>query len=272
MKDKLLILGRGYIGGRLHEELGGEFFQERISSFKETEERIKKISPSIIINSIGYIGRNVDDCELDIDKTLLSNSFVPVILGEIALRNNIRLVHISTGCTFHYDYGADKPITEDKTPDFLDLFYSRSKAYSEEALKLLCVQYPVLILRIRVPLDNRKHKKNILDKLIGYDKVIDLPNSVTYIPDFILALKHLIKIKATGIYNTVNKGGLRYPELLDVYKKHVPNFSYKIVDYRELNMVRTNLILSTRKLENSGFKVRDIHEVLEECVEGYLKY
>jgi 3,5-epimerase/4-reductase len=272
MKDKLLILGNGYIGSRLHEELGGELFGGKIYNFKEAEENIKKISPRIIINSIGYIGRNVDDCELNIDKTLISNSFVPIILGEIALRNNIRLVHISTGCNFHYDYKSDKPISEEKTPDFLELFYSRSKAYSEEALKPLCVKYPILILRIRVPLDNRPHKKNILDKLIGYKKVIDLPNSVTYIPDFVNALKHLIEIKASGIYNVVNSGALMYPEILEVYKRHVPDFSYEVVDYRKLNMVRTNLILSTRKLENSGFRVRDVHEVLEECVENYLKY
>jgi hypothetical protein len=94
---------------------------------------------------------------------------------------------------------------------------------------------------------------------------------VTYIPDFIKALRHLIKIKATGIYNVVNKGGLKYPELLEVYKRRVPDFSYKVVDYKKLNIVRTNLVLSTRKLENSGFKVRNIHEVLEECVENYLK-
>ena len=38
-------------------------------------------------------------------------------------------------------------------------------------------------------------------------------------PDFAKAVKHLINVEAKGIYNVVNKGGLRYPELLDVYKK-----------------------------------------------------
>jgi 3,5-epimerase/4-reductase len=108
--------------------------------------------------------------------------------------------------------------------------------------------------------------------LIAYNKVIDLPNSITYIPDFIRALSHLIKINASGIYNVVNKGALKYSELLEVYKRHIPRFSYEVIDYRKLNMIRTNLVLSTRKLEKSGFKVRDIHEVLEECVENYLKY
>jgi len=66
-------------------------------------------------------------------------------------------------------------------------------------------------------------------------------------------------------------GVLRYPELLDVYKKYKPDFQYEIIDYKQLKLVRTNLVLSTEKLEKTGFKMRDIKEVFEECVKGYLK-
>ncbi|MDD4979744.1 MAG: sugar nucleotide-binding protein [Candidatus Omnitrophica bacterium] len=272
MKDKILIFGKGFIGTRLQEELNCDLADRKIYSYKDAEEEIKKARPDVIINCIGNVGTNVDECEKDLDKTLLANTFVPVILAEAALRNNIRLVHISTGCIYHYDYHKDKPIDEEKEPDFFELFYSRAKIYSEKALTALSKKYPVLIIRIRVPLDNRPHPRNILTKLINYKRIIDLPNSVTYIPDFIKALRHLIKTDAKGIYNVANKGGLRYPQLLDIYKKYVSGFKYEIVDYKELNMVRTNLILSTRKLEKSGFKTRPIKEVLEECVSSYIKY
>lgn len=272
MNNKILILGNGYIGNRLHEGLDSELSDKRIHSLADAEEEIKKFNPSTIINCIGHIGRNVDDCELDKDKTLMSNTFVPVILAEAALRNRIKLIHISSGCIYHFDYSKDTPIDEDKMPDFFELFYSRTKIYAEQALKALFKECPILIVRIRVVLDNRPHPKNLLTKLIGYKKIIDIPNSVTYVPDFIKALKHLIEINADGIYNVTNKGALRYPELLDIYKKYVPDFKYRLISYEELNLVRTNLILSTRKLELSGFKVRDIREILEECVKDYLKY
>jgi len=272
MEHKILILGCGFIGNRLKEELGSEISDRKIYSFKDAEDEIKKFSPKIIINCIGHVGTNIDDCELDKDKTLISNTFVPLILGEVALRNDIRLIHISSGCIYHFDYSKDKPIDEDKAPDFFDLFYSRSKIYSEQALGLLSKKYPILIVRIRIPLDNRPHPRNILTKIINYKKVIDIPNSITYIPDFINALKHLIKIEAKGIYNVVNKGVLKYPELLEIYKKYCPSFQYQVIDYKDLNLVRTNLILSTSKLERTGFKVRDIKEVQEECVQEYLKY
>ena len=272
MKNNTLIFGRGYIGTRLQEELKCEISDKKIYSYIDVEAELKKFKPTTIINCIGNVGRNVDECEKDLDKTLIANTFVPIILLEASLRNNIKFIHISTGCIYHYDYSNDTPIDENKEPDFFELFYSRAKIYSERAIALLSKKYPVLIIRIRIPLDNRPHPRNLLTKLINYKKVIDLPNSVTYIPDFIHALKHLIKINAKGIFNVVNKSGLRYPELLDIYKKYVPDFEYEVVDYKKLNIVRTNLLLSTEKLENVGFNVRDIKEVLQECVENYLKY
>ncbi len=271
MNNKLLILGKGFFGEKLHTALGCNISDRKIYSLKDIEEEIKKFKPNVIINCIGYIGRNVDDCELDKDKTLMSNAFVPLMLAEAATRGKIKLVHVSTGCIYHFDYAKDKPIGEEKIPDFFDLFYSRSKIYSERALGVLCSEYNILILRPRVPLDCIPHPKNLLTKLINYKKAIDLPNSVTYIPDFVDAVKHLLKIDATGIYNVVNAGGLRYPKLMEIYKKYKPGFKYETVDFKKLNLVRTNVVLSTDKLEKSGFKIRNINEVLEECVKGYLR-
>ncbi|MEW6075478.1 MAG: sugar nucleotide-binding protein [Candidatus Omnitrophota bacterium] len=270
MNEKILILGNGYIGKRLHEGLGAEVSDVKIYSLADAEEEIRKFNPSVLINAIGYIGNTVDDCEQDKDKALMANAFVPLILAEAAMRNHIKLVHISSGCIYRFDYLSDDPVTEDKTPDYFDLFYSRTKIYSEQPLRILSKSYPILIVRIRVPLDNRPHPRNLLDKLIKYKKIIDIPNSLTYVPDFIQATKHLLKIDATGIYNVVNKGTLKYPDLMYAYKKYVPGFEYEVVDLKNLALKRTNLIMSCDKLEKSGFKVRNIKDVLEECVKEYL--
>lgn len=272
MANKVLILGNGYFSKRISEELGYEICEDRINCLKDALNIIAAKGPEVIINCVGRIGRNVDDCELDKDATLMANTFVPFILAEAALRNNIKFVHISSGCIYHYDYAAEKPISEEKMPDYFNLFYSRAKIYSEQGLLALTKEYPVLILRPRVPLDNRPSPKNLLTKLITYKKVISSPNSATYMPDFIRALEHLIKINARGIYNTVNKNPLKYPDLMRLYKKYVPDFQYEVIGAKELNTPRTNLVLSTEKLEKSGFKVRAIEEVLEECVKGYIKY
>src|SRR3989338_1758521 len=127
MKDKILILGKGYIGSRLQEELSCDISDRKIYSYKDAEEEIKKFHPEILINCVGFTGKNnVDDCELDKDRAITANVFIPVILAEAALRNNIRLIHISSGCIYHYDYSKDTPIDETKEPDFFELFYSRT--------------------------------------------------------------------------------------------------------------------------------------------------
>jgi len=273
MKDRILVLGKGYIGQKLQEALGCVISDARISTYTDAESVIKKYNPKILINCIGYPGRNnVDDCELDKDKTISANTFVPILLAEATLRSGVKLVHISSGCIYHFDYIKDKPVDEDRPADFFELFYSRAKSYADEALELLSHKFNILVVRTRIPLDRQPHPKNLLTRLIKYRNVIDLPNSVIYIPDLVDALRHLVNIDAKGIYNVVNDGGLRYPKLLDIYKKYVPDFKYKTVDFSKLNIVRTNLILSTQKLEHSGFKIRKIDEVLEECVKGYLKH
>jgi 3,5-epimerase/4-reductase len=272
MKYKVLVLGNGFMGEKIAQEMDCGMCGKRILSLTDAQAVVDEHKPDIIINCIGHTGaHNVDDCEIDKDKTLIANTFVPIILAETALRNDIKLVHISSGCIYNFDYSKQKPITEDEIPDFFDLYYSRSKIYAERALDVMAKKYNILTVRIRIPLDNRPHPKNILTKLIKYGKVIDIPNSVTYVPDFLKALKHLIKIDAYGIFNVLNKYGLRYPDLMEIYKKYVPGFEYTTIDHRKLGLVRTNLVMSVKKLEKTGFAVRPIKDVLEECVKEYVK-
>ena len=273
MSTKILVLGNGYMGQRIREALGCSVEEQRISSLADAQKVLAKHKPEILINAVGFTGGgSVDGCEADLEKTIFSNTFVPLLLAEACLRNQVKLVHISSGCIYHFDYKkGQRPINETQIPDYFDLYYSRTKIYSEQPLVNLSRAYDILITRIRIPLDDRPHPKNILSKLIQYKRVIDIPNSVTYVPDFLAALKHLLKIKARGLYNIVNKGTLRYPQLLKCYQKHVPDFRFERISYASLKMNRTNLALSCKKLEDSGFKIRPISAVLEEAVNGFLR-
>src|SRR4030042_3457451 len=102
MKNDILVFGKGFIGQRLQEEFGCLIIDKMITSFKDAEEEVQIHKPDIIINCIGYTGaRNVDDCELEKDMTLTANTMVPLILAEVALRNKIKLIHISSGCIYN---------------------------------------------------------------------------------------------------------------------------------------------------------------------------
>ena len=273
MNIKPVILGNGFIGQRLGKELSCPISTRPISSFEDVESVIEEHRSNVLINCIGFVGKNsVDECEGNRSKTLFANTYIPILLAEVAFRYNVKLVHLSSGCIYHYDYGNDSPISETEIPNFFNLYYSRTKIYSEAMLKTLNNFANILILRIRIPLDDRPHQKNLLTKLIKYQKVLNIANSITYIPDFIKAVKHLLAINATGVFNTVNDGALQYSRLLDIYKHYVTDFNYSIIDYKTLGLVRTNLILSVNKLKASGFSIRNIDNVCEECVTNYLEY
>jgi nucleoside-diphosphate-sugar epimerase len=203
---------------------------------------------------------------LEKDKVLLANSFVPLILAEACLRAGVKLVHIGTGCIFNFDYDKDKPIQEWGQDYFLKLFYSRSKIYSEAALQILSGDYNILVLRIGTP--DCASIPGIYGQAIK-SGMVWIANSVSYIRFFRAVAFE--KTGARGVYNVVNKGGLRYPDLMNIYRKYVPSYKFKMVSVKSLGLTRTNLILSTAKLEKSGFKIRHINSVLEECVKEYLK-
>ena len=271
MANKMLIFGKGYIGSKMQECFNCYITGKAIKKYRDIQVEINKHKPKIIINCIGSTGKNsVDDCEKDIDGTIFANTFVPILMAEAAIRNNIKLIHVSSGCIFHYNYQKQTPIKETTVPNYHDLYYSRTKIYSDDVLNHLSKSYNILIARIRIPLDTTPHPKNIINKLLKYKTVIDIPNSVTYVPDLLMAIRHLIKIDATGVYNVASKGGLRYPFLMDEYRKYNPQFKYSTISMKRLKIKRTNLLMSTRKLEKSGFKVRSIKEVVRECVRQYV--
>lgn len=275
MNHKILILGNGYLGQKLKKPFTAPLAKRRIKSYADIDTLIRAYKPKILINCIGHTGRrNVDDCELVLNKTLSSNTFIPILLAEAAFRHKIKLVHISSGCIYHYNYNQPNAIGEQRAPDYFDLFYSRTKIYAENVLMQLAQRKDtnILITRIRVPLDNQPHPKNLLTKLIQYKKVIDAPNSITYIPDYIKALQHLIQIDARGIYNTVAKGPLTYSDLLNAYQAYHPNFKYRIIKLKDLKLTRTSLIMSVQKLEKTGFKVRSTKDIIKECVDQYVQY
>ena len=84
-------------------------YEGRILSYQDALAAFEKHKPTVIVNCIGYTGaRNVDDCELDVDKSMLANTMVPIWLGELVFRNPVKLVHISSGCIYHYDYSKQK--------------------------------------------------------------------------------------------------------------------------------------------------------------------
>ncbi|MBU6370951.1 MAG: NAD-dependent epimerase/dehydratase family protein [Patescibacteria group bacterium] len=270
-QSKIIILGNGFLANRLKEENGWTICSDRIESYRDLEAIVRKHVPKVIVCAIGFTGAsNVDDCEKDIDRTIQANTVVPIYLAELSFRfPDVHILDISTGCMFA---DPDREYDDDDIGDYDALFYSRTKIYAEEMLKYPARQgRKISICRIRLILDWKSSAKNALDKLIRYKTIIDIPNSLTYVPTMCRAFDFIIANKVYGVINIVNDGTLRYPKLLDEYKKYVPSYSYEITTLKKLGIDRTNVRLLPRRLAELGFKNETVDEVVRDCVKRYVE-
>ena len=111
-------------------------------------------------------------------------------------------------------------------------------------------------LRVRMPIsDDINANRNLITKLIKYEKVVNIPNSVTILDDMLpIAIDMTIK-ELKGIYNFTNPGVISHNEILSLYKQYVdPNFKWTNFTVEEQSKVikagRSNNYLDTTKLQS----------------------
>ena len=269
---KHLIFGNGYLGNKIKDFLDDSFLSKiRVNSKEDVMLALEEHNPEVVINCIGQTGRpNIDWCEDHKLETLYSNAIVPFYILQACQEKNIYLVNLGSGCIYSGDNNK-KGWSEEDEPNFDGSFYTRSKIICEKILK----EYPnVLLLRLRLPIDESKNERNLINKLLKYNKIIDIQNSITVFPDMLLPLKQLIEKKVTGIINFVNKDSIKYSELLEIFEKILNKQKwYKFINEKELSDIakagRSNCVLSTNKIESIGIELTDVREALAETFGKY---
>ena len=234
-------------------------------------EFLDKEKPQIVINAVGESGKlSIDWCETNKESTMLGNVIAAANISITCSQREIYFVHLSSGGVYNGN-NNQKCFSEVDEPNFYNSqFYAKTKILSEKILK----EFPGLILRINLPIDNRPHERNLIDKIKKYAKVLNVQNSMTIVPDMMEALKILIEKRKEGIYNLVNRGTISLAEIMQKYKEIVDPFhTFQIISLEELNKLtdakRSNCILDTSKLESEGIYMPEIHKAVESCL---LKY
>ena len=207
----------------------------------------------------------------------------PILLAEQCAKKSIHLVHVGSGCIFFgespnthksilqqkivYDYGWNES-------DFANpkSFYSKTKYSCDLAIQDMD---NVSILRIRMPISDKNNQRNLINKLRGYQNIIDIPNSVTFVSDFVKCIDWVIKNKVTGTFHVTNPEPLTAVQVMREYQKHVPSHKFNIISEAELDKLtaakRSNCILDSTKLNNAGFFLTPTQEALKECMANYIK-
>ncbi|XP_065858785.1 trifunctional UDP-glucose 4,6-dehydratase/UDP-4-keto-6-deoxy-D-glucose 3,5-epimerase/UDP-4-keto-L-rhamnose-reductase RHM2-like [Euphorbia lathyris] len=259
---KFLIYGRtGWIGGLLGKicEKKGikyEYGVGRLEDRKSITEDLRKIKPTHVFNAAGVTGRpNVDWCESHKVETIRSNVVGTLTLADVCRQQNVLLMNFATGCIFEYDkehqQGSGIGFKEDDKPNFVASFYSKTKAMVEELLK----EYEnVCTLRVRMPISSDlSNPRNFITKISRYNKVVNIPNSMTVLDELLPISIEMAKRNCRGIWNFTNPGVISHNEILELYKKYIdPGFKWANFSLEEQAKViiapRSNNELDASKL------------------------
>jgi dTDP-4-dehydrorhamnose reductase len=270
----IAIVGRGMMGNRLSQLIPDSILVDvDITNRQSMLNIFEAIKPSAVINAAGKTGRpNVDWCETHQEETYRSNVVGPLTLAGVCKDVGSYMLHIGSGCIF---YGPSLTPGGWREYDFANpiSYYSKTKYAADLALSGLP---HVGIARIRMPIDSIPGPRNLITKLLGYNQIVDVDNSVTVVQDFADVSKKLIEHHAQGIFHVTNPGLMRHSQLLNLYKEHIDStIIYKLISEDELmssGLVaakRSNCQLSTSRLERLGIHMRPVNEALKDCILQY---
>jgi dTDP-glucose 4,6-dehydratase len=289
----VLIYGsKGWIGEQFLNILKGNNIQHVCGSSRVENEdtlikEIESINPTHIISFIGRThGKIGDKVYTTIDyleqkdkliENVRDNLFSPLLLADICSKKNIHYTYLGTGCIFKFDenhpFGEEKNgFTEDSLPNFFGSSYSVVKGFTDRLMNLH--KDNVLNLRIRMPITGEKNPRNFITKIVNYEKICSIPNSMTVLPELLPFVLDMMKQKLVGTINLTNPGLVSHNEILKLYKEIVDhNFTWKNFSQEEqrsiLDSDRSNNYLDTTKLESLYPNVKDIRDSVRDCLLQY---
>jgi 3,5-epimerase/4-reductase len=245
--------------------------EEREAVAKELDE----VKPTHVLMCAGITGRpNIDWCEDNKPATIRTNVIGTLNVADLTNERGIHCTVYATGCIFKYDeahpLGSGIGFVEDSVPNFDESFYSETKGYMEQLLK--CYEN-CLILRVRMPISDDLIHRNFVTKIVKYERVVNIPNSMTVLTEMLPASLAMAQKGLTGVYNFTNPGVISHNEVLDLYTKYIdPTYTYKNFTVEEQAKVikagRSNNELDTTKLMADmpeGIVINDIKTACDLC-------
>jgi dTDP-4-dehydrorhamnose reductase len=276
--SNVVIFGKGFMGEIMSAELRAHFTQvdlvpTDIADRAAVAAVLAQKKPALVVNTAGKTGRpNVDWCETNQAATARSNVAGPIVLAECCEEVGAYLLHLGSGCIFYGDSPAPGGWRED---DFANptSYYSKTKYAADLALS---GRANVAILRLRMPISDRPHDRNLITKLAKYNKVVDVENSVTVVSDLVDVVRKMLASRPQGIFHATNPGTMRHRELLALYKEYVdPAHTCELISADELvrsglaAKARSNCLLASPKLAELGITMRPIDEALRATMKAY---
>lgn len=285
----VLLGGTGYVGGAYQ-----SFFKKRGIPYQSLSRQevdytrlpvltkwLKTHKPDFLINAAGYTGKpNVDACEADKANCLFGNAVLPGIVAEACAEADIDWGQVSSGCIYTGSHPDGSGFSELDPPNFSFRtnncsFYSGTKALGEEVLQNID---RVWVWRMRIPFDRFDGPRNFLSKLMRYSRLLDATNSISQLHEYVEASFACFEKKVPyGVYNITNPGQVTTREVTELIEAHglAPHpFSYfdDEAEFMQKAAItpRSNCVMDTRKLENTGIHLTPVREAIAEALQNWV--
>ena len=283
---KVYLIGhKGWIGSMYIKEFNKQNIQWIASSFRAESKHIKndilKTKSTHILCCIGrthgvYEGIEYNTIDYLENKDTLyeninDNLFSPISLALFAKENNIHFTYFGTGCIFNSDSEDNKKFNENDKPNFKGSNYSIVKGFTDTLMK--CTD--ALNLRIRMPITHKNNPRNFITKIINYEKICSMKNSMSVLDNLIPISIQMMKNKEIGTWNFTNPGVISHNEILELYKNIVDkDFTWNNFSIKEQSQIlladRSNNHLDTKKLE-SKYSPLSIKEAIIKTLQNWNK-
>ena len=262
----------------------------RANNYNQLLNDILEYKPTHIISFIGRTHGNIDgtvystidylEQEGKLKENIRDNLFSPLLLAKICSEKNIHFTYMGTGCIFKYDEShpyekEENGFKEQDTPNFFGSSYSIVKGATDQLMFHLNDEN-CLNIRIRMPITNIDHPRNFITKIINYDKICSIKNSMTVLPEILPIIFDMMVDKHVGTFNMTNPGLISHNEILTMYKEIVdPSFTWKnftIEEQREiLDSDRSNNYLNTEKLSFYFPNIKNIKDSVKIMLQNWKK-
>lgn len=260
--------------------------QCRVDDEKELSKEIDSVKPTHVVSFIGRThGKIGDKIYSTIDyleqegklvENVRDNLFSPLLLATLCNERKIHYTYLGTGCIFKFDdehpFGKEENgFLEDSLPNFFGSSYSIVKGFTD---RLMHLHKNVLNLRIRMPITGQKNARNFITKIVNYEKICSVPNSMTVLPELLPYVLDMMEKNITGTINLTNPGLISHNEILEMYKEIVdPTFTWCNFSQEEQRKIlaadRSNNYLDTTRLETLYPQVQHIRDAILKSLHEY---
>lgn len=262
----------------------------RANNYNQLLNDILEYKPTHIVSFIGRTHGKINDIEYStidyleqegkLKENIRDNLFSPLLLAKICSEKNIHFTYMGTGCIFKYDEShpyekEENGFKEQDTPNFFGSSYSIVKGATDQLMFHLNDEN-CLNIRIRMPITNIDHPRNFITKIINYEKICSIKNSMTVLPEILPIIFDMMVDKHVGTFNMTNPGLISHNEILTMYKEIVdPSFTWKnftIEEQREiLDSDRSNNYLNTEKISFYFPNIKNIKDSVKIMLQNWKK-